>query len=854
MATKTQIGAVISIEGAKEYNQAISNIVRVTREMESELKLAETSFQKEYKTIKDVTLVADKHKQVIDEYKNKLKEQLEAQNAMNLERERAIRKAEELKRQINLLSVSGEEHAEELKQTQKEYEKNAEHINKLNKGIIDMATDINETNTQINEHKNALRDLPSNYKLLKEAVSNATSEMGEFLKGVGDAMTKYITLPMMALGTVSVKAFADWESAFIGVKKTVEGTPEQLEAIAQGITDISLSTASSRESVAAVAEAAGQLGIATDDVVGFTKVMVMLGDTTNLSADEAAIALARVINITGESTDNIERIGSAIVHLGNNFATSESEIVAMTNRLAAGGTIAGLTTTEILGLATAMSSVGITAEAGGTAMTQTLTAIEKEFAAFTNKAENNLDKIAEISGMSAEAFADAWQNRPAEAVQAFISGLGSLDEKGESATLVLDELGMSGIRQSNMLKSLALASETLGDAMTKASQGYAMVNENGEAFNALAEEAEKRYQSFDTQVNQLKESFKLLGSAMGEDLAQLILPVIDSLTNGLRNLADWWSNLGEVAKASILVISGIVMAAGPLLTLVGGGLIAFAKLKAAMKVFDLTWKALMIGVGQGVLIAAGVVAAIAAIIAIIKNWESISAWFKEKWESISEAIQFTWYALGEACKSAWDLIKQTVSSVVESVKTWVTDKFTTMKDNAIQIFENLKSAISTKIANVRTAIVNGLTQAINWIKDLPRQALQWGKDIIANLVSGIQSKISAVTDAISGIADRIRSFLGFSEPEKGALSNFHTFMPDMMKLMAQGINDNAYLVEDALANVTGMMSGEMGGQSVNYGGVVINLNVPEGANGRMLVDEIETELANRTIRRRAVFS
>lgn len=822
MATLTQIGAVIGMKGAKEYMAEMKVLTQYTKEFASETEKLTSSFGSGNRTLSQNSDLRKALKTQIDGLNNSLKYQQE---------------------QYDKVAAS-------MQENQGLYGKQAE-------GISAWKTEMNLTEAEINKLKNQLKDLPSNFELVTKALKEGDKEFnmyGEAMKTVGSSLTKYVTVPLTGFATLGVKTFADWESAFIGVKKTVEGTPEQLEAVAQGITDIALSTASSRESVASVAEAAGQLGIATDDVVEFTRVMVMLGDTTNLSADEAAIALARVLNITGESTDNIERIGSAVVHLGNNFATSESEIVAMTNRLAAGGTVAGLTTTEILGLATAMSSVGITAEAGGTAMTQTLAAIEKEVVSFTAGTENQLKDIAEISGMSAEAFAKAWEERPAEAVQAFISGLGQLDEKGESATLVLDDLGMSGIRQSNMLKSLALASETLGDAMAKASEGYAMVNENGEEFNALTQEAEKRYESLDTKVNQLKESFKIFSSEVGNDLAQLLLPIVESLTESFKNLAEWWSGLSETAKAFIISLGAVAAAIGPLLV-VGANLLIFAgKIKSVMDVLGLTWKALMLGVGQGVLIAAGVVAAIAAIIAIIKNWESISAWFKEKWDEISEAIQFTWYALGEACKSAWELIKQTVSTVVESVRTWVVDKFTVMKDTAIQIFENLKSAISTKIANVRTAIVNGLTQAVNWIKDLPRQALQWGKDIIANLVAGIQSKISAVTDAISGIADRIRSFLGFSEPEKGALSNFHTFMPDMMKLMAQGINDNAYLVEDALANVTGMMSGEMGGQSVNYGGVVINLNVPEGANGRMLVDEIETELANRTIRRRAVFS
>ena len=149
-----------------------------------------------------------------------------------------------------------------------------------------------------------------------------------------------------------------------------------MQRINDGIKEMSTQIPATTTQIAGVAEAAGQLGIATDDVLDFTRVMIDLGESTNLSADEAASALAKFSNITGTSAANYGRLGSVIVGLGNNFATMEADIVSMGTRLASAGTLAGLTEPEIMALATAMSSVGIEAEAGGTAMTQTLSAIE----------------------------------------------------------------------------------------------------------------------------------------------------------------------------------------------------------------------------------------------------------------------------------------------------------------------------------------------------------------------------------------------------------------------------------------------------------------------------------------------
>jgi hypothetical protein len=119
---------------------------------------------------------------------------------------------------------------------------------------------------------------------------------------------------------------------------------------------------------------------------------------------------------------------------------------------------------------------------------------------------------------------------------------------------------------------------------------------------------------------------------------------------------------------------------------------------------------------------------------------------------------------------------------------------------------NLLEGIKTTIGNVRDAIVSGFQAAIDWITSLPAEALKWGSDIIDGIVSGIQSAVGRVGEAVKGVADKIKSFLGFSEPEDGPLSDFHTYMPDMIDLMASGITSGKKKVKDALEGMTGEMS------------------------------------------------
>lgn len=133
---------------------------------------------------------------------------------------------------------------------------------------------------------------------------------------------------------------------------------------------------------------------------------------------------------------------------------------------------------------------------------------------------------------------------------------------------------------------------------------------------------------------------------------------------------------------------------------------------------------------------------------------------------------------------------------------------------------NLLDGIKTTIGNVRDAIVSGFQAAIDWITSLPAEALKWGSDIIDGIVSGIQSAVGRVGEAVKGVADKIKSFLGFSEPEDGPLSDFHTYMPDMIDLMASGITSGKKKVKDALEGMTGEMS------------VIAKANVVSKATGR----------------------
>lgn len=388
------------------------------------------------------------------------------------------------------------------------------------------------------------------------------------------------------------QASMDFESAITGVAKTTDLTDEELAAMSDSIKALSTEIPATTEEIAAVTEAAGQLGIQKDALLDFTEIMTMLGTATNMTADEAATALARFANITGMATDNYGRLGSVIVDLGNNFATTESEIVAMGTRLASAGKLAGLTEPEIMALAAAMSSVGIEAEAGGTAMTQTLNAIEKAVA----KGGDDLAEFARIAGMSSEEFSSAWKNDAMSALTSFIGGLGKLDEQGESTVLVLEDLGLTGIRQSNMLKALGLAADQMTGAVNTANTAW-------QQNTALTNEANKRYATAQSRLTMMQNAYNNLKVAIGDAYTPALSEAYGVGTKVLNEITKFvQANPGVVAA-----ITGLSTALGAA-AVAAAAFALKAKIAAAAAAF-LTTVTPGVNVIMGVAAAVGVVTA-----------------------------------------------------------------------------------------------------------------------------------------------------------------------------------------------------------------------------------------------------
>lgn len=606
------------------------------------------------------------------------------------------------------------------------------------------------------------------------------------LKRVGQTIgTVFATKKIADFGKSLVDASSSFESAFTGVKKTVDETATTSYAmLADAIKLMSTETASSKETIAGVMEAAGQLGISADDIVGFTKTMIELGDSTNLSAEEAAVALARFTNITGESSANVDRLGAAIVDLGNNFATDEASIVDMSTRLAAAGTIAGLSSTDILALSTAMSSVGINAEAGGTAMSTVLTKIGNAVAKGVDPSNEKLNTFAKVAGMSAEEFAAAWKSSPVDALSSFIVGLNGITESGENVNDFLSDLGISGIRETNMVKSLALASDVLTNAVKTSNDAY---KENV----ALTNEAEKRYNTTESRVAQLKEAYSNLKIVIGDELVPTFRIFIAFATEKLTEFTEYLQN-GGLKRALESVKSGferIKEAVSPLTNLLQSfisneNLVADAT-GALNGAFDLFVEALRIGSEALALViekglafiewlnggSAGAEAMKAAIVGLIAGFVAFDAvnaiinTVKTAFAALNAimaanpialvvaaiaalvaAFVYLWNT-SEEFRNFWIGLWEVIKSLPEKAAEFIGKALTALKNTVTQVADNIKKAW--------TGLVDSASKLGENIKKAWSNAKQWGVDLIAKIKSGISEKITEITDKIRGIKDSL---------------------------------------------------------------------------------------------------
>ena len=387
--------------------------------------------------------------------------------------------------------------------------------------------------------------ISSNETLLRlyDTLGKVSSKAEQFANTV-----KPLSMLSFAGIAAATKTAIEFEDAWTGVTKTVDGTPQQLSKIDDGLKNLAQTTSSTYQDIAHYAELAGQMGIPTDSIVGFTKTITELGDTTNLVGEEAAQSIAKFSNVmvsqSKKTNTYYSRLGSTIVDLGNKFSTTEADIMNMATRLGVAGKMVGFNSNEVLGLSTALSSLGIEAAAGGSSVSKMLKTIDLS----VSTGDKKLQKFAEVSGMTSQQFQKAWGEDAAGTFLKFVQGIG----KSSDITKTLNDLGITEIKQAQSMGALAQSSDVLANALNVSKNAW---NSN----TAMANEAEKRYATLKSQLSQTWEAIK----QAGDELGQAFAPTLTDLLKIVKKAANAFSNLDEGTQQTIAKMLLLTAAAYP---------------------------------------------------------------------------------------------------------------------------------------------------------------------------------------------------------------------------------------------------------------------------------------------------
>lgn len=628
--TLRELVVALSLDSSN-FSRNMRTINQQIKEAESTFRLAGAGVENYEKTIagteSKLSMLGQKltqQQRAVEQYSralvaanDKLKENYNRHQDYTQRLEQAKARQEDLRFEVEAATVAYEGYRDSLGETdsatiaakqnleryQKEYADATAEVTKLEgqvkalqKTMQNSADAVSKATTDLNNAKAAVKGTEAEIRRLTEQLyrmQSAWTQAGESLTAIskkcetiskamtkaGKSLTTHVTAPITALGTAAVKASIDYEYAFADVRKTVDAIEEEYNALSDSVKKMSTEVAASAEEIAEVMSIAGQLGIENEHLAEFTRTMIDLGNSTNMVAADAASEAARFANIMGMSQGQFQNLGSTLVDLGNNYATTESEIMSMSLRLAGAGKQVGLSEAQILGFATALSSVGIEAQMGGSAFSKAL--VKMEVASATGG--DALEDFAKVSGMTAKQFKALWDSDPAAAFQSFIVGLSKMDEEGESAIATLEEIGIKEVRLRDTLLRSTNATELFSRAQETANRAW---RENA----ALTNEANKRYATTKSRLTNLKNTALMFARQIGDDLNPTIQKLIDkandllqkflSLDQSQRQAIIKWAAFAAAVGPVVLVLGKVVGAVGTVTGAMGKAFTAIGKFSA----------------------------------------------------------------------------------------------------------------------------------------------------------------------------------------------------------------------------------------------------------------------------------
>jgi len=589
------------------------------------------------------------------------------------------------------------------------------------------------------------------------AVKNTEKEFmrsARNMERIGWRWTKGITAPILAGMALVGKAAIEWEDAFAGVRKTVDATEEQFAELEQTLSRMAEKIPLTHREIAQIAETAGQLGIQVENIAEFTEVMAMLGTATNMASEEAAMALAQMANVMQSGQRNFDRLGATVVHLGNNLATTESKIVHFAQRLAGQGKIAGLAEAHVLAIAGAFASVGIEAEAGGTAVGKVLQSMTEAVAT----GNQNLRVFSAVAGMAVDDFATLWRQDAAEAFTRFVEGLG---RSGDKAFAIMRALGLTDARLMRGFLSVANAGDLLRRSIAMGTQAW-------EENTALVKEAQERYKTIASRIRIIQNRIYNLRKELGQGLR----PVFDAILTRAERLIiilqraattfNAWPEPLRKAVGSLLIMVAVV---GPVILAFAGLAHVLGAIAGAVNMLTAlvgkvvfafaTWKAGAATLGEALVFVLG--GKIGVIVLAIGALIMAGIWLMAHWDQVKSVAIRVWNAIAAAILYAESVVIKAIGGWLTALS-WIVPPLRSAAEKVVQFGDQLR-ATAQKCWEVASSVVEAAEGAKD-IADTGEEAADSQKELsdalaeAANMAGkGIQAfdEVHQIQDDLAGL-------------------------------------------------------------------------------------------------------
>lgn len=581
-----------------------------------------------------------------------------------------------------------------------------------------------------------LARLKSDLQGIQKPASDSFSKIGQTANVVGKSMTKYVTAPLVGAGALALREFGSYEHALNGVGKTMNISGKELQGMGKKFQIMGRTVPIATNELLGIASAGAQLGVGAQDIEGFTKTIADMGLATDLSTDQAAMGMAQFMASMGKTSattknynEDVSRLGSTIVDMGNHFATGETAILEMGQRLVGTAHSIGMNESGVMALSTAMSALGINAQQGGGAMSRVMRKINT--AVLSNS--EDVAKFAKVAGMSAKDFANTWKNDPIQAINAFVGGLDGVQKSGGDMAGLLSDLGIKGSQEVDVLSRLAGGHDTLSEAIKRASGAW-------DSNSALSEEAKVRYGELGGTITKFKNAISELGSSFGE----LLNGQFNTFLKGLTKLINKFNDLSEGPKKVIMVIAEIVAAIGPVLLIIAKVITIFKKLKAAFLIVKGAVIAFSTALGLPV-------AAVVAIIAALVAFGIVLYKYRDKVVEFAKIVAEKFVAMKDKAVEIFKNMVTAIGEAIENIKTAISEKFNAIKEFFTTLWESIKTGVSTAWTSIQetlttiiTSIVTGVTEAWNGFVEL-----------LSTVWEAVKSGVSAAWTAIGEILSTI---------------------------------------------------------------------------------------------------